>query len=1240
MIDPGNKIQDQPNSSLSPVLDGLRSQYESAWQAALQGGPPPCLDAFLQQAADLDRPILRAHLASLEHQFQQQLQARMPLINRTLDFEPRAEKSSGLADAEFNEKTLADDGQERKSIPPDTAHDLSQKTLNFSEQAGCAMEPERPAAEPEGEAEKTSEVPKTSEACSQTIGFTPEEPDEDSEDEANSKPALEPQFVQTIDGTAGDGQTSFLGEEKPGPTVPGYKIYSELGRGAMGVVYKAKQKGLNRLVALKMMLAGGHAGAEQLARFHAEAKAVARLQNPNIVQIYDVGEHEGLPYFSLEFVDGGTLHDLLGGKTQPPRDAARMIETLARAMECAHQLGIIHRDLKPANVLVTVNGILKISDFGLAKRLEGEDAGQTRSGTLMGTPSYMSPEQARGDIREIGPPADQYALGAMLYEMLTGRPPFQGASILDTLEQVRTHEPVPPSRLQPTVPRDLETICLRCLQKEIHKRYTTTADLAEDLRRFQAGEPILARPVGKIERAWRWCKRNPKVAGLYAAVAVLVATVGVVLFAMAAHAAQERETIAEASKSAQHRLDEATKSIKAGHYHQARDLLRTSDSLIETNAALAEERAALHRLRDQVDLYAEFKQLSDRARYYNLVTHKDAQATCRKLLALYDQIEQKIGRASCGMPPLDASRQQLLQEEYFEAFLIAAQVEWGSSAEAAVRQKAIALLDRAEKLYPAWILYSRRGFFLEQLGDTKRAQGDLERSRTMRPTSPLDRFWYGMLLHREGDSLKNKDAARAKEKFRQAIQEYAGLLRLRPDHFWAYFDGAVCHFELGTLDEAVIGLTMCTQIRPEAAWPYITRGKILRTQKQLTAAIEDFTRASESEPNNADIWFERGWAHRELGKFDLAVADFDQVLQVNPQFTGAYLPRAEAHRALKNFEKARADYDRAKQVDAKNPAIYFGHGEASLRLQDFAAAHRDWKEAGKLLPNWPEPFHYDAITYKGELKFEEALEAETQAVNCRPMDPSFRLFRAQIHHQQGRFKQAQEELEFVLHKLKDSKPGTFNDYGDLLRTLRRWPESLAAYQTSIKLLPNKADGYFGMALVHLLEGKGDLAEPILKRMIEANSTSFMAYIRRAEFCRARGKWQEGFKDCDQAAKLSPKSTLPPMVRASIRAAHGDFRPAIEEAEAVLKTAPPDGQLLYAACVVWSLASTAARNTGANDLAKQYADRSADLLADAMKKVLDLNYQDYNRMLVDPALAPIRQHPRVLEILPVLRLVQK
>jgi tetratricopeptide (TPR) repeat protein len=299
------------------------------------------------------------------------------------------------------------------------------------------------------------------------------------------------------------------------PRIPGYQVLGKLGEGGMGVVYKAQQVQLKRLVALKMIRAGAWADAEDVARFRREAEAVARLQHPHIVQIYEVGETAGGPYFSLEYLPGGSLAQKIAGTPQPARPAAELVATLARAVHTAHQCGIVHRDLKPANVLLTDDGVPKITDFGLSKRLDG-DPSQTPSEALMGTPSYMAPEQARRMTKVIGPAVDIYALGAILYELLTGRPPFKAETLWDTVAQVVHEEPVPPRRLQPRAPHDLETICLRCLQKEPRKRYASAEDLADDLRRFLANLPIEARSIGPWEKGWKWARRHPAGAALLA----------------------------------------------------------------------------------------------------------------------------------------------------------------------------------------------------------------------------------------------------------------------------------------------------------------------------------------------------------------------------------------------------------------------------------------------------------------------------------------------------------------------------------------------------------------------------------------------------------------------------------------------------------------------------------------------------------------------------------------------------
>jgi serine/threonine-protein kinase len=332
-------------------------------------------------------------------------------------------------------------------------------------------------------------------------------------DPAQATPGSEPTVpdVSAHSGAAAAGLPVRLGQ---------YELLEQLGRGGNGVVFKARQVPLNRVVAVKLSLCGPVPGTEAFARSQVEIEAVARLQHDNIVRVYECGEHRGRPYFSMDYVEGGSLAQKLSKAPLSDREAASLVQTLARAVHFAHQHHIIHRDLKPANVLIGRDGAVKLTDFGLAKLTDAE-GGQTQTYVVMGTASYMAPEQAGGGAREVGPRADVYGLGAILYEALTGRPPFKAATREETIEQVRSQDPLPPSRLRPRVSRELEAVCLKCLAKGPDQRYASAEALAEDLGRWLRGEPTKARPRRWPARVFRAARRHP--VGVLVGVALLCA---------------------------------------------------------------------------------------------------------------------------------------------------------------------------------------------------------------------------------------------------------------------------------------------------------------------------------------------------------------------------------------------------------------------------------------------------------------------------------------------------------------------------------------------------------------------------------------------------------------------------------------------------------------------------------------------------------------------------------------------
>lgn len=623
------------------------------------------------------------------------------------------------------------------------------------------------------------------------------------------------------------------------PQVEGYHIEGVVGTGGMGIVYRARHLTLKRPVAIKMLLAGRHAGPLELKRFKRESEAIAALSHPNIVQVFDAGECDGHQYFVMELVEGGSLAQQLDGRPRSVRYAVATIAILASAVRAAHAGGVMHRDLKPGNILVAADGTLKIADFGLARRQPDQSDQQdhpdqnsaiTVAGTHLGTPSYMAPEQAAGTATEFCPLIDIYALGAILYELLTGRPPFRGETPTATERQVISDEPVPPTRLNPAVPRDVQTICLKCLQKDPARRYASGADLADDLERFSRGDPILARPIGILERALKWCRRRPTAAAMLAFTVVLLASsvAGGVWLERAEHARHtervvRQESARDAIESALPLIQQLARSRQwteaTGLLSTARARLKDAESpeLTSRLASVTEEFEIAHELDRIRQNFPEAARVG-----YTFFPARDAYARVFTRVGIGREVDPEAAAARVRASPLRDLLQAALDhaafielfsksEEDLRRLLAVAQAaasdpwqdrfhDWATWHDLTRLQELVrdaATADPAPPVHQLVIVGLR-------LSDFGANETTIEILRDAQLRDPAD-FWVNLEL---GNALKRADRRR------EAVQFFRTAVALRPMHYVAWTTLGANLIHSGSPEEAIAPLRKAVALEP------------------------------------------------------------------------------------------------------------------------------------------------------------------------------------------------------------------------------------------------------------------------------------------------------------------------------------------------------------------------------------------------------------------------------------------
>jgi serine/threonine-protein kinase len=738
------------------------------------------------------------------------------------------------------------------------------------------------------------------------------------------------------------------------PRIPGYEVEAVLGRGGMGVVYNARHLRLNRPVALKMLLAGGHAGPHELARFQHEAEAVASLRHANIVQVFDVGDHEGRPYFTMEFVDGGSLAQKVTGTPLPAREAAAFVATLADAVEVAHQGGVVHRDLKPANVLLTADGTPKISDFGLARRLEG-GAGLTQSGVIVGTPSYMAPEQAQGKTQALGPAVDTYALGAILYELVTGRPPFRGESPAETVLQAIHQEPVPPARLNAKVPRDLETICLKCLHKEPQRRYASAGALADDMRRFLQGEAIAARPEGLLQRLTRGVRRRPTLAVAVTASTLLVAAlVSGGLWVRGERAATGR------AQAQLDRLDQARRDqefagrLDAIHLNRVavvngRFDMRPNEERADREYEAAFREAGLGGVGDDPEAVASRVGASNIRD--ELVAALDDWAVCARQATDPGRMRWVLEVARRADPNPSEIRQRLRDPAL-----------WKDRA-ALTELAATALADK-----PSTQLLAALGERLRNAG------GDaIPFLRQVQQEYPGD-FWANLVL---ASALLAKDP-------RESMRYFQAALAIRPKTPVVYNDIGGALVMLNRLDEAMEQFGQALRLDPDFAGAHNNLGYVLKSKGRLDEAIDHYQQAVRCDPSMAVAHCNLGNALNDKKRPDEAIEQFREALRLDPR-----LP--EGHTGLCSILKARGGppkvIEHYQQVLRADPEFAVAHAHLGIALvevgqTDEAIDH--FRHALRIDPQLA-PAHHDlGLALYAKSQFDEAVDHLQQAVTIDP----------------------------------------------------------------------------------------------------------------------------------------------------------------------------------------------------------------------------------------------------------------
>ncbi|MGF1579493.1 MAG: tetratricopeptide repeat protein [Gemmataceae bacterium] len=969
------------------------------------------------------------------------------------------------------------------------------------------------------------------------------------------------------------------------PKIPGYEIVGVIGRGGMGVIYRARQIDADRIVALKTILAGEHADREAQKRFRNEVFAIARLRHPGIIEIYDVGKHDGQPYFSMELCAAGSLDKYLSATPVPAKEAAELVRDVGLAIQAAHEATVIHRDLKPANILLTPRPgesvsyaeearpplssfVARVTDFGLAKKLD--DVTLTRTGLIMGTPSYMSPEQAQSE-KELSPLSDVYSLGAILYECLTGRPPFKGATSVETVYQVTTKEPVAPRQLQPSTPRDMETICLKCLQKDPTRRYHSARELAEDLQRFLDGQPILARRVGRIERTVKLVKRNPVVASftVFSVVAIFVILGGLLWQSQTETARAKAETARIKAEAEVHRIEQTQQYRQKRNREEVITLIaQTQKALRDGKGQLAETNLRQLEKRIEEGGAKDLRELVTRC-------HLECQ-TFLKLRAIDRGHWLRLGKR--------ISRKDVLKQVKlaFSEFGISPGVTPTQKAarmirEASIREQLLASLE-------FWFLFDRRHLGLKSIltavdpdpfRESVRKFGYSEALRqwkakyTTGPPSPPPWFAVShgldgriaqadrmrLLLsaysaHPDNLSLLRELGHERGADDPKTAQERVGWCRaaiaVAPQDPVAWNNLGVALSNLKEYSGAKQAYLKALSFAPKEVAIHNNLGNNLILQRDWDEAIEWFRKAIQLNPRVGQLYNGLGTALRRKGDIDGALVAFQQAVRLRPKYPEAHMNLGILWaKDKKDFARAIPAYRNAIRFKLKDPEVYLELGTALGQQEEWYEAIKVLKTAIRLDPKLAEAHNNLAAAFSANGRIDEALEHARQAANLRPKSAEFQNSLGAALALKGRVAQAIATLKHAI-ELDPKLPRSYLQLAEVMLDGKQDANgAIEVYRQVIQVNPNLKGAHYNLGNILSKLGKADEA-------IEAFGNVICLDPSHAEAHNNLGRVLERKDDIDaailcyrEAARLNPK-LLPPLANlgTALKEHLGDYRGAI------------------------------------------------------------------------------------------------